>query len=65
MGDAGSAVAEVLRDPSELTRLFRGVSCGFRPGGLITPHERALNCDGVLFGPMWLKDHNGHALAYV
>ena len=53
MGDAGSAVAEVLRDPSERTRLFRGVSCRFRSGGLITPHERALNCDGVLFGPMW------------
>ena len=32
---AGPAVAEVLRDPSELTRLFRGVSCGFGPGGLI------------------------------
>ena len=65
MGDAGSAVAEVLRDPSELARLFRGVSCGSGPGGRITPHERALNCDGELFGPTWVKDHNGHALAYV
>ena len=33
---ARSAVAEVLRDPRELGRQFRGVSCGLGPGGLIT-----------------------------
>jgi hypothetical protein len=53
MGGRGSAVAEIVRDPSELGRLFRGVSCGFGPGGLIILQECPLDCDGELFGPMW------------